>query len=448
MAILIVLTSACITVVQPGGTSTGQQPSGGKPAAYIDLISPTSAPWGSEVRFTGHGTPASGSITAYRWRSTIDGDLGSQASFTSTALSPGNHIVLFSVQDGSGNWSLETQGTVTITTDAGDTGTPPPPDSGPPPADPGSGAPPVTPPVISSFSAAPTSIAAGSTSTLTWNVSNATAVTISHGVGSVALSGSSVVSPAASTTYTLTAANMGYFSQATTTVTVTAAVTKPDLIIEDLWKSGDHIYYRIRNQGSAAAPATVSKLTIDGADKSTDSVPALAAGAASTQNFSAYVYSCSGVSDSVVVKADSTNVAMESNGANNSLTKSLSCLVLGPVAPVGPLLALKPDLIVTNIGFLPPPSGKVTFTVKNNGTLAAGGFDVRLVIGGILRDTSHIGALNAGATASGTFNNYHHICVVGSHATVKVEVDPGGAVTESDETNNSRSEWWGCPPAP
>lgn len=54
------------------------------------------------------GTLVSGAINAYRWRSTLDGDLSSQANFRSTKLSPGNHIVLFAIQDGSGNWSLET----------------------------------------------------------------------------------------------------------------------------------------------------------------------------------------------------------------------------------------------------------------------------------------------------------------------------------------------------
>ena len=456
---VFILNLACITINQPGGSTTGHQPGGGKPAAYIDLISPTSTPWSSEVRFTGHGAPVSGAITAYRWRSTLDGDLSSQASFGSTALSPGNHIVLFSVQDNSGNWSRETQGTVNITTDASSVsgGSAGGGDSSAvlPPADSGGGTPPLTPPIINSFSAAPTGIAAGSTSTLSWNVTNATAVTIDHGVGSVALSGSNVVSPAATTTYTLTAANTAYFGQAMTTVTVTAAVTKPDLIIEDLWKSGDHIYYRIRNQGSAAAPATVSKLIIDGAMKSTDPVPALAAGTASTQNFSAYVYSCSGVSDSVMVTADSTNVAMESNGANNSLTKGLSCLagsvgpVLTPVTPVVPPLAFKPDLKITNIACVPGPFAgwQVKVTVKNMGSLNSTGFDIKLYRDGAYKDTINVlGGIVAGGQATFTFPDYSLMCATGSHYTMRAVVDTAGVISESDETNNSYQENWGCPP--
>jgi len=450
MALIIILSSACITLVQPGTTAPGNTTtSGNKPAAYIDLISPSSLAWGQEVNFTGHGTVPTGSITAYRWRSSVDGDLSAQPAFTSSTLSPGKHIILFSVQDSSGNWSLETQGTVNVTTeaagdtgdaaDAGDTGTPP-------PADTGNGIPAATPPVINSFNAAPAGITAGSNSILSWDVGNATAVTIDNGVGSVGLSGTRTVSPAADTTYTLTAANVAYFSQATTKVTVAAvaAAPKPDLIIEDIWLSSGKIYYRIKNQGTAAAPVTVTKLTIDGAVKSTDSTPALAAGAASTQYFSGYAYLCSGVSDSVVVAADSTNVANESNGGNNSMTKTFTCFVLGPILP--PLVALKPDLTITNISFGPAPANTIKFTVKNAGTLNTGAFNVKLYVNGIAMDTVAIlGGLVAGSQATFTFSDYHHICALGSHYTIKAVADSSATVSESDETNNSRTEWWGCP---
>jgi len=453
MALVIILSTACITFVQPGATTPGGTvPSAQKPAAFIDRISPSSLNWGESVNFSGHGTVASGSITAYLWRSSIDGDLGSRANFDTTQLSPGKHIVLFSVQDSSGAWSLETQGTVNVITEAAaDTGTPPPADTDtPPPADPGGGVPAVTPPVINSFNAAPAGITAGATSTLSWVVSNAVAVTINQGVGSVGLTGTRVVSPAVDTTYTLTAANTAYFSQATAKVTVAAAAaSKPDLIIEDIWKVGDKMYYRIKNQGTAASPVTWSDVKVDGAVKAQDAVAALAAGAATTRSFAGYVYTCSGISDSVVVTADVTNVAMESNGANNSMTKTFNCLVVGPLVPLGPLVALKPDLTITQISFSPAPLNKVSYTVKNAGTLNTGPFDVKLYVGGGLKDTSHIGGgLVAGSQASFTFPMYHHVCVIGSHTTVKVVADTGGAVTESDETNNSRSEFWGCPPVP
>ncbi len=434
LACVIALSSACITIVQPGGGAT---PDSSRPSAYIDLISPSSLAWGQEVSFTGHGETSKGSITAYRWRSSIDGDLSSRPAFNTATLSPGKHIILFSVQNDAGSWSLETQGTVNLTTDSTGDGTLPPDDGGTA----------ATPPVISFFNANPTGITAGSSSTLSWSVTNAIAVTIDNGVGSVGLSGTRVVSPATDTAYTLTAANTAYYSQATAKVTVAAAATpRPDLIIEDIWKNGTTLYYRIKNQGTASSPVTSTKLTIDGVVKATDSVPSLAAGSASTQSFSGYSYTCSGASDAISVAADSTGVADESNEGNNSASETFSCLLVGPLTVDPPLTILKSDLTITEISY---DAGTVKFTVKNQGVLDTGPFDVKLYVGGVYKDTVTIaGGLVAGGQATFAFPHYHHFCVIGSHATVKVTADTGGTINESDETNNSRSEYWGCPPAP
>jgi hypothetical protein len=61
-------------------------------------------------------------------------------------------------------------------------------------------------PVIQ-FSVAPNLIAPGGSAVLTWSVSNATIVTIDHGVGVVPLKGTKSVSPTAPTNYKLTAGN-------------------------------------------------------------------------------------------------------------------------------------------------------------------------------------------------------------------------------------------------
>ena len=64
-----------------------------------------------------------------------------------------------------------------------------------------------TPPDIIVFSNNPSTIDAGGTSTLLWNVTGATSVSIDQGIGTVAVAGTRVVSPAASAVYTLTAIN-------------------------------------------------------------------------------------------------------------------------------------------------------------------------------------------------------------------------------------------------
>ncbi len=62
-------------------------------------------------------------------------------------------------------------------------------------------------PVINYFDASPPIISSGGSTLLRWNVSNATSITIDNDIGSVGTDGTMLVSPAASTSYTLTATN-------------------------------------------------------------------------------------------------------------------------------------------------------------------------------------------------------------------------------------------------
>ncbi|MBN2462550.1 MAG: hypothetical protein JXB43_02995 [Dehalococcoidia bacterium] len=65
----------------------------------------------------------------------------------------------------------------------------------------------VTPPVIIEFSSNPSTIDEGDTSTLLWNITGATSVSIDQGIGQVNVAGTRVVSPATSTVYTISATN-------------------------------------------------------------------------------------------------------------------------------------------------------------------------------------------------------------------------------------------------
>ena len=69
-----------------------------------------------------------------------------------------------------------------------------------------------------SFTANPMQIVVGNSSTLQWNVTDATEVTIEPGIGKVDATGSRQVSPTATTTYTLTATNQYGETKLTTTV--------------------------------------------------------------------------------------------------------------------------------------------------------------------------------------------------------------------------------------
>lgn len=88
----------------------------------------------------------------------------------------------------------------------------PPPPPPPPPA-----------PLILSFTASKKSIVKGESSTLTWTTSNATSAQLSPPLTPVAVNGTRVVSPTATTTYTLTAHNsVGQTAEKSLTITVQA----------------------------------------------------------------------------------------------------------------------------------------------------------------------------------------------------------------------------------
>lgn len=83
-------------------------------------------------------------------------------------------------------------------------------------------------PTIASFAATPSVIQAGNSTTLSWSVSGADAVSITPDIGVV--TGNSVtVTPTATTTYTLTATNTAGSVAQTSTVTVNAASTGPSI---------------------------------------------------------------------------------------------------------------------------------------------------------------------------------------------------------------------------
>lgn len=165
------------------------------PIAYIDSVSPTNSTFGDPVTFTGHGIDPDGTVVAYNWRSSPEGDLSTAPSFTISSLTPGSHTIWFKVQDNGGAWSDEVMAIVNVV------------------------APGITRPVINSFNASPGSISPGQSSTLSWNVSGAATVSIDPGIGNVSLSGNRVVFPTTTTTYTLTATN------AVGNVTATAQIT-------------------------------------------------------------------------------------------------------------------------------------------------------------------------------------------------------------------------------
>ncbi len=107
-------------------------------------------------------------------------------------------------------------------------------------------------PVINYFTASPTNIYAADSSTLSWNVSNATSVNIDHGVGAVGLSGSTSVWPAMSTDYTLTATNAAGEYIRTTTVFVSGIPLPSSFAVTSVTSTADPPFF------SGACPMIVN----------------------------------------------------------------------------------------------------------------------------------------------------------------------------------------------
>lgn len=175
------------------------------PRAYIDAITPSEVNQGEAVRFMGHGTDVDGRVVTYRWRSDRDGQLGVTAEFETSSLSVGTHAIYLMVQDNNDAWSAEARSAVTVL-------------------------PAVAAPVaINSFTSSLLSISEGDSVTLSWNVSNATSVSIDRGVGTVPPIGSTVVAPNETTTYKLTATGSGATVNASVTITVQQSVRRVTL---------------------------------------------------------------------------------------------------------------------------------------------------------------------------------------------------------------------------
>ena len=104
------------------------------------------------------------------------------------------------------------------------------------------------------FTANPTSINKGSSSTLSWSISGATSASINQGIGSVnRISGTRSVSPSSTTTYTLTAINACGSPTRSTKVTVTVPAPRIDSISPSLQRPDDPVTISGAHFGSSGS---------------------------------------------------------------------------------------------------------------------------------------------------------------------------------------------------
>ena len=185
---------------------------------------------------------------------------------------------------------------------------------------------PAAPPTINSFTASPANISPGQRTTLSWDVSAATGITIQPEIGDVGSSGALQLSPPATITYTLTATNQAGSTNDSVTVTVTPAVAgKPDLVVTDIWLTGSAVNYKIANRGDADAKPSQSYFYINNIKRASDWVDSLAAGEEITTSFSSFNWNIQLSADSPALSvkacADAGNDVEESAEDNNCLAK-------------------------------------------------------------------------------------------------------------------------------
>jgi len=279
-------------------------------------------------------------------------------------------------------------------------------------------------PTIVTFNANPSIIILGDKSTLNWEVSGATQVTIDNNIGNVALSGNRAVTPNTTTTYTLTATNAGgKVTTATTQVDVSAssaapvaqtAITPPstgDLPSIDLF---------IANPSFITTGATTTlKWIVSNAKTVTINPGVGSVGLTGTAPVSPPV---------------TTDYILTATNDIGYYAVKVRVVVASALPPTG-----KPDLVITDIS---RSGSTINYMIKNQGDATAGPSVSELTIDGVVKAYDHVDALSTGASSSQSFS-FNYDCS-GTSDSVAVRADRNGAVTESNEENNTYSESWAC----
>jgi PKD repeat protein len=170
----------------------------------------------------------------------------------------------------------------------------------------------VLPPPTLTFTASPTSITSGNSSTLTWSSTNATGCT--NNFSGAGLSGTKVVSPTTNTTYSITCNGLGGNITKTATVTVSAAPPPPPAPTVTLTASPTSI---ISGQSSTLTWSSSNATSC-------------------TNNFSG-----TGTSGTKVVSPTASKTyTVTCTGSGGSTTKNINVMVTGTTPPPPPPTAI------------------------------------------------------------------------------------------------------------
>jgi len=344
-------------------------------------------------------------------------------------------------------------------------------------------------PVVDSFDADPLTVSAGEAATLTWTVSDARTVEIDGGIGSVALSGSRLVSPTETTIYTLTATgSAGKTVTATTQVRVQATAATPIVIAfsanppvlspgasvtltwessgatsasispgvgsvatsgsTSVWPTTDTTYTLTATSAAGSASATAHVVVSTAAPSGPPVInifvadpPTIHPGESTTLRWD--------VSEAGKVSLDrgigsvppvGTRIVSVLATTNYTLTASNS---EGTVSLVIPVLVTpvpdeaEPDLIITSIEKVATSTGYlIGYTIKNQGAVHSGPSTSKLYVEGIYTASDSVSALMPGQSLSRQFvaSSYDP-----SKTVITVVADANDDVSEANEGNNEKT---------
>ena len=119
-------------------------------------------------------------------------------------------------------------------------------------------------PHINKFTVSANTVPQGEPVTLSWDISDATRVTLQPEIGTIPNVGTRSVTPMVTTTYEIIASNDAGATKSDVAVNVGPPLAgAPDLVITDVWLEGTMIYYKIKNAGAVDTPPTYTNIYVD-----------------------------------------------------------------------------------------------------------------------------------------------------------------------------------------
>jgi subtilase family serine protease len=237
----------------------------------------------------------------------------------------------------------------------------------------------------------------------------------------------------------IVAKNVEYHNAQTVSATVRTPQIYADLTVASLsanassYDAGDRITITatVKNQGLCSAGGFYVALTSSDPTQN-KYVSSLGAGSSTTVTFT---YTAPTFASTryvtVTATADSTGAVAESNEANNIRSMSFRVVSL-------------PDLTVTALSgnkaqYEAGETVTVSAVIKNIGPTSASSTTVRLTVPNIGTFTKNLSALSAGASRTVTFTFTAPTSLSPQSITVTAYTDPDNRVTESNESNNTRT---------